>query len=86
VLTSGGKATAIEGKENILQMTKAANGCIEIMAGSGVNASNVAALKAANVDALHFSIRKKIGEPLPLGMGINYESDENKIKSIIQLL
>jgi len=86
VLTSGGKATAIEGKENILQMIKVANGRIEIMAGSGVNASNVATLKAANVDALHFSIRQKSGEPLPLGMGNNYEPDENKIKSIMHLL
>ncbi|MDR2911852.1 MAG: copper homeostasis protein CutC [Alistipes sp.] len=55
ILTSGQRATAPEGIEIIGQLTKAANGRIEIMAGSGVNPTNGRALAAAGIDALHFS-------------------------------
>jgi len=86
VLTSGGKATALEGIENIKKLVAASNDRIEIMAGSSVNASNILALKETGIDAAHFSIRKKTGEVLPLGMGENYVPDEVKILGILSLM
>jgi len=53
ILTSGQKATAQEGIENIRRMVKAAAGRIEIMCGSGVTAENAKMLKESGVDAEH---------------------------------
>ncbi len=55
ILTSGQKNTAIEGIENIKTLIKQANGRIEIMAGSGVNADNAQILIHTSVDALHLT-------------------------------
>lgn len=56
VLTSGGRPTAIEGLVTIARMVTAAAGKIEIMPGSGVNASNARAIVAERgVHELHFS-------------------------------
>ncbi len=41
LLTSGKKSTAVEGIENLVELTKLANGRITIMPGGGVRASNV---------------------------------------------
>ncbi len=57
ILTSGQRATAPDGIETIREMVRAADGRIEIMAGSGVNPGNARALAATGVDALHFSAR-----------------------------
>lgn len=58
VLTSGGRNTAEEGIDTLRAFVMQAAGRIEIMAGSGVNPSNVRLLAAAGVDALHFSARR----------------------------
>jgi copper homeostasis protein len=55
ILTSGQMATAPAGIDTIREMVRAADGRIEIMAGSGVNPSNARELAATGVDALHFS-------------------------------
>lgn len=55
ILTSGQKNTAIEGIENIRILVNQANGRIEIMAGSGVNADNAQTLIHTGVDALHLT-------------------------------
>ena len=86
VLTSGGKSTAIAGLSQITSLIETSKGRIQIMAGSGVNATNAKALKTTRVDALHFSIRKPSGSLLPLGMGANYEPDEEKILTILNSL
>ena len=65
VLTSGGKATALEGAEAIRQWIEQAAGRIAIMPGAGVSAQNVAALKAAT-GASEFHASAK--EALPSGM------------------
>jgi copper homeostasis protein len=57
ILTSGQRATAMEGIETIRAMVAQAAGRIEIMAGAGVNPGNAVELIAAGVDALHFSAR-----------------------------
>ncbi len=55
ILTSGQKNTAMEGIENIKTLVGQANGRIEIMAGSGVNADNAQTLTHTGVNALHFT-------------------------------
>lgn len=57
ILTSGGRNTASEGIGDLRALVVWAAGRIEIMAGSGVNPSNVRQLAATGVDALHFSAR-----------------------------
>jgi len=86
VLTSGGQATAINGLNQIMKLITQSDGRIEIMAGSGVNASNIKTLKAAGVDAAHFSIRKKQNRIVSLNMGTQYEVDEEKIVEIKKAL
>ncbi|MCU0467763.1 MAG: copper homeostasis protein CutC [Arcicella sp.] len=55
ILTSGQKNTAIEGIENIKKLVKCANGRIEVMVGSGVNAQNAAILASTGVNAIHLT-------------------------------
>jgi len=55
ILTSGQKNTAVEGIEAIEILVKQANGRIEIMAGSGVNAHNAQTLISMGVNALHLT-------------------------------
>jgi copper homeostasis protein len=55
ILTSGQKNTAMEGIEAIKTLVKQANGRIEIMAGSGLNANNALTLIHTGVDALHLT-------------------------------
>lgn len=57
ILTSGGCNTAVEGLATLRELVARSAGRLEIMAGSGVNASNARLLAAAGVDALHFSAR-----------------------------
>jgi len=58
ILTSGQKATALEGVETIRELVSYANGRIDIMAGSGVNPENAKLFINAGVDALHYSAKK----------------------------
>ena len=61
VLTSGGKPTAYEGKARIRDFVQLANNNIEIIAGSGINESNVADLiKDTAVSQIHSSASEKI--------------------------
>lgn len=57
ILTSGGCNRAVEGIDTLRGLVARAAGRVEIMAGSGVNASNARLLASAGVDALHFSAR-----------------------------
>lgn len=82
LLTSGQEATAIDGLGLIEKLVKRADGRIEVMAGSGVNASNVEAFRSAGLDAVHFTGVVAGGET-SLGMGTKYRVDEEKIRSII---
>ncbi|MDR0765637.1 MAG: copper homeostasis protein CutC [Odoribacteraceae bacterium] len=55
VLTSGGKNNVDEGLPVLQRLVRLAAGRVEIMAGGGVNATNVARLARAGVDAVHLS-------------------------------
>lgn len=55
VLSSGGATTALTGVETLRAMHERAAGRLKVMAGSGIDAGNVAALLAAGVDEIHAS-------------------------------
>lgn len=86
LLTSGQEPTAIEGKETIRNLVLQSNGKIEIMAGSGVNTSNVNELSALGVDALHFTSHKSNAEKELFGMGVKTIPDPIKTQAIISAL
>jgi copper homeostasis protein len=83
ILTSGQKDKAIDGIDIIQQLVKQANDNIEIMAGSGVNHTNVLALSVTGIDALHFTVHQSENEQEALGMGNRTVIDEDKITSIL---
>lgn len=57
ILTSGQKDRALDGLEQIADMVQAADGRIEIMAGSGVNPQNCVQFLQVGVNAVHLSAR-----------------------------
>ncbi len=57
ILTSGQKDRALDGLEQIAEMVQAADGRIEIMAGSGVNPQNCQQFLQIGVNAVHLSAR-----------------------------
>ena len=59
LLTSGQRQTAEDGLEMIRELVKRARERIEVMAGGGVNASNVMLLHEAGVRAFHFTARAR---------------------------
>ena len=65
VLTSGGKATALEGAEVIAQLVKQAGDRIIIMPGAGVTPENIAQL-ARITGAKEFHFTGRIPEPSPM--------------------
>jgi len=69
ILTSGGASSAIDGIDTLRALVVAADGQIEIMAGSGVDAATAPALAAVGVDALHFSAKRSVQEEGGVRMG-----------------
>ena len=69
VLTSGGASAAIDGIDTLRALVAAAEGQIEIMAGSGVDAASAPTLAAIGVDAIHFSAKRSVQEQGGVRMG-----------------
>ena len=65
ILTSGQRATAPEGVENLKAFRKFANDRIHLMAGSGVSAANIPLLHA-HAGICHFHLSAKRSEPGPM--------------------
>ena len=86
ILTSGQKRTAIEGITMIRSLVQKAQGRIQIMAGSGVNAQNVLELRETGVDALHFTARQMSSGRNDSEMGYCYVPDPKKTDSILKEL
>ena len=99
ILTSGGYDKAIDGIDNIRRAVEISRGRIEIMAGSGVVASNAQALIEVGVDALHFSAKKMVAGGMEyrnprISMGGSdavdefalRTVDENEVKEILKLI
>lgn len=67
ILTSGGKASAVEGAEMISRMVNAADGRLTIMAGAGVNSGNVRELiERTGVAEVHASAKGNFEEMVSL--------------------
>jgi copper homeostasis protein len=65
VLTSGRKATALEGAACITGLVKQSAGRVIVMAGGGITAENLPALLAATgVSEVHFSAREPLESPM----------------------
>ncbi|UJP10057.1 hypothetical protein L2X99_17165 [Microbacterium sp. KUDC0406] len=60
VLTSGGRSSAIDGVDLLGDLVAEAAGGIQIMAGGGIDASNVAEIARVGVDAVHFSAKRMV--------------------------
>jgi copper homeostasis protein CutC len=68
VLTSGGSPRSIDGLAALAAFS-ARSGAVEVMAGGGVQPSDIPALFAAGVDAVHLSARSRAGHDAPSGPG-----------------
>jgi len=83
ILTSGQKATAVQGAQMLARLTEQAGKRIVIMPGGGVNAGNIAQLRAATgARAFHLSAKKTVesgmtfrraGVPMGLEMMSEFE-------------
>jgi len=60
VLTSGGASRAVDGLDVLRALVREAAGEIEVMAGSGITAADVATVAGAGVDAVHFSAKRPV--------------------------
>lgn len=69
ILTSGGARRSIEGREMIAALATRSAGRVQVMAGGGVQARDIAALVAAGADAVHLSARRPSGDSAPSGPG-----------------
>lgn len=74
LLTSGQRQTAIDGIKQIEKIIIASKGRIQVLAGSGVNATNAKSLSKTGINALHFTVDK------------TGKVDENKIVSIKEVI
>lgn len=75
VLTSGGEATAESGANTIAKMCEISNGCIEVLPGSGINASNVVSiLKQSGCDQIHGTFSKVESPPGGFEPSINFNA------------
>ncbi len=83
LLTSGLQATAIEGISVIADLQIAYGDKIQIMAGSGINASNALQFAKIGIQNLHFTARKSKASKNSFSMGEKFLVDEDKISSII---
>lgn len=63
ILTSGGAETALAGRAMLTALAREARGRIKILAGAGINPSNVAAILATGVDEIHASCQLSLPAP-----------------------
>ena len=99
ILTSGQKATAFEGRFLLRDLVKKSNNRITILAGAGVNRSNILNIsKASKVNEFHLSGKSVIKSPMNIegstvrfsqnGMSENdyFETDVEKIRQVVQMM
>lgn len=83
LLTSGLQSTAEKGLTIITYLQANYGNQIQIMAGSGVNASNAKIIASSGINNLHFTARKPSNKTIELSMGELMVVDEEKIENII---
>ena len=84
LLTSGLAPTAIQGIDIIKDLQSNYGDRIQIMAGSGINASNALEIADTGIDNIHFSSGKSMFKSIH-SMGEMKTVDMEKIKNIIKL-
>jgi len=84
LLTSGLQESAEQGLAVISYLQENYGNKIEIMAGSGINPSNVLKITNSGIKNLHFTARKIIDESSKLDMGKQMKIDSDKIKNIVK--
>lgn len=73
VLTSGGKKTALEGKNMLKELVSSADNSIEILAGGGIHADNAAEIiTATGATQIHSSCRDWKVDPTTVGKTVTY--------------
>ena len=85
LLTSGLESKAEDGLDVINELQSDYGNLIQIIAGSGVNAANALIFANSGINYLHFTARKAVGKESKLGMGTTLLTDEQKIKSVLNL-
>ncbi len=87
LLTSGQQPTAEEGIPMLKHLREKANGRIAIMAGSGINESNILRIQqSAGISEFHFSARESICEYEDSEFGCLTQTTERRIREIIGAL
>ena len=84
LLTSGLAPTAIQGIDIVKDLQSNYGDQIQIMAGSGINASNALEIADTGIDNIHFSAGKSMFKSIH-SMGEMTTVDMEKIKNIIKL-
>lgn len=86
VLTSGGAATAFEGRERLAELIRRANGRIEVLPGGGVRPDNALELvQFTSCDQVHAALRTPTtpvfsdNHPLAIQMGGNHITDPARV-------
>ncbi|GAA4784782.1 copper homeostasis protein CutC [Microbacterium gilvum] len=69
VLTSGGASRAVDALAELRALVERAAGCVQIMAGGGVDAVTARRVAAAGVDAVHASAKRVVVDDVPIGLG-----------------
>jgi copper homeostasis protein len=69
VLTSGGASLAPDACDELVRLVAAANGRVQVMAGSGIDARSVRRVLATGVDAVHASAKRVVPDALSVGLG-----------------
>ena len=84
ILCSGSPEGVSRGKERLLQIHKAFASDIEIVVGGGVNEENIAWLKDAGFDQIHFSCQVQVGDKRN-AYDYRFEFDFNKWEKLKDL-
>lgn len=69
ILTSGGADRAPDACNELVRLVTLADGRIQVMAGSGIDATTVWPVLATGVDAVHSSAKRLVSEPLAVRLG-----------------
>lgn len=76
VLTAAGGSRAADALEGLRALVVHAAGRIEVMAGGGVDPSNVAAIAATGVDAVHASAKGVVSDAVAVALGTGAPAGE----------
>ena len=87
VLTSGGAATAHEGRHQIAKVVRQAAAALTVIAGGGISSENVIeVVNATGVQEIHLSGVRQIDSELPDGFGMNTAPNPARLSSVLEAL